>query len=381
MLPTHHGKGGKLAKHNAQKGSFVARIGTGAIVAFLLLAGALSYAVHHLVVAPAFSDDAGTPAPVSSWLGAVTGIPRGAAAVQRMGARPGVQGSEHREPVNRIERFLQQTSCSLNFFLAWTTPPNTFTLRYRRTVESTLKFHPTACMVVYSPTLPVDYFDDFWNMGYNVIVERPDVPHLLKNTPAEAWYRNIERWRVGVHFFSHITEIIRLSTLYKYGGVYLDTDVIVMRDMSSLRNCVGTELSGAHGEAKVLNGAVLVFDKGSRFMWEAMVEYNTTYRIDSWGWNGPELVTRVARRFPQGDELRILPTIAFYPIHWARVRKFFTTDDLPEQHAVWEKMERETFLFHYWNKITKKLVPSPGSLMYKVLNNYCLKCDDTGVDG
>ena len=57
-----------------------------------------------------------------------------------------------------------------------------------------------------------------------------------------------------------------------------------------LHNCLGTELAGKYGEAKVLNGAILVFEKGSKFIWEGMVEFNTTYRIDSWGWNGPELV-------------------------------------------------------------------------------------------
>eukprot|EP00958_Prasinococcus_capsulatus_P000929 scaffold84_cov388-Prasinococcus_capsulatus_cf.AAC.5 len=79
------------------------------------------------------------------------------------------------------------------------------------------------------------------------------------------WYLNIEEWKEGPYFFSHITEIIRLATLYKYGGVYLDTDVVVMKELDFLRNCVGTELSGEHGEAKVLNGAVLMFDKGSKW--------------------------------------------------------------------------------------------------------------------
>jgi hypothetical protein len=31
--------------------------------------------------------------------------------------------------------------------------------------------------------------------------------------------------------------------------------------------------------------------------------------------------------------------------------------------------------------ITVKLTPSSGSLMYKVLNNFCLFCDETGPDG
>jgi hypothetical protein len=58
----------------------------------------------------------------------------------------------------RVEEFLAYSNCSLNFFLAWTTAGDKFTLRYRRTLESTLKFHPTGCVVVYSPTLTLDYF-------------------------------------------------------------------------------------------------------------------------------------------------------------------------------------------------------------------------------
>ena len=58
-----------------------------------------------------------------------------------------------------------------------------------------------------------------------------------------------------------------------------------------------------------------------------------------WGrFAGPELVTRVAGRFPRGAELRILPTIAFYPIHWAKVHKYFTDEDPEDQHAVWEQV-------------------------------------------
>ena len=61
--------------------------------------------------------------------------------------------------------------------------------------------------------------------------------------------------------------------------------------------------------------------------------------------------------------------------------KYFTDEDLEEQHAVWADMQRETLLFHYWNKVTVALAPAPGSLMYKVLNNYCLLCEETGADG
>ena len=42
------------------------------------------------------------------------------------------------------------------------------------------------------------------------------------------------------------------------------------RDLSGVRNALGTELADERGEAQVLNGAVLMFDKGSPFIHECM---------------------------------------------------------------------------------------------------------------
>lgn len=75
-----------------------------------------------------------------------------------------------------------------------------------------------------------------------------------------------------------------------------------------------------------------------------------------------------------------MPTDSFYPIHWAVVKKYFTLEDPHDQYRVWSRIEKNTYLFHYWNKITKDLVPEPGSLMYKVLNNYCLLCNESATD-
>ena len=111
-------------------------------------------------------------------------------------------------------------------------------------MESTLRFHPDSCVIVISPTLPLDYFQIFWDLGYNIIVERPETEKLIQGTPAEHWWSNIEKWKTGPFFFSHHTEILRLATLWHYGGVYLDTDVIIMKPLKpDLHNCLGTELA------------------------------------------------------------------------------------------------------------------------------------------
>ena len=189
-------------------------------------------------------------------------------------------------PQSGAEALFRATGCTTHFFLAWTTSGDSFRLRYRRTVESALRFHPEACVVVFSPTLPLDFFQRFWDLGYNVIVERPDIRALLEGTPAEGWLRDVDHHREGKYFYSHVTDIFRFATLHRYGGIYLDTDVIVMRSMEGLENCVGAELAGEQGEAKILNGAIMAFERGSKFLWDCMAEFNATYRADLWGWNG-----------------------------------------------------------------------------------------------
>lgn len=47
---------------------------------------------------------------------------------------------------------------------------------------------------------------------------------------------------------------------------------------------------------------------------------------------------------------------------------------MDDQHRVWAEMERETYLFHYWNKVTVTLRPQPGSLMYKARQRDVMRC-------
>ena len=49
----------------------------------------------------------------------------------------------------------------------------------------------------------------------------------------------------------------------RYGGVYMDMDVIVLKPLDSLHNTVGSEVA-ANGELR-LNGAFLAFNKSRSF--------------------------------------------------------------------------------------------------------------------
>jgi hypothetical protein len=83
---------------------------------------------------------------------------------KQWGFYPGIRSSLSFS--NFITTFLEQESCSLSVFLAWTTPAWGFTARHQRVLESLFRFHRNACVVVFSETFEFDFFKSFTNEGY-----------------------------------------------------------------------------------------------------------------------------------------------------------------------------------------------------------------------
>ena len=79
--------------------------------------------------------------------------------------------------------------------------------------------------------------------------------------------------------FEFIADYARLKVLYEHGGVYLDTDIELLRDLDPLRGenlFIGMQYpDGSHPWA--LEGAVLGSPKGHPFLQEAMDYYNDGY--------------------------------------------------------------------------------------------------------
>nr|CAD7411140.1 unnamed protein product [Timema cristinae] len=55
-----------------------------------------------------------------------------------------------------------------------------------------------------------------------------NIEHYLEGTPLEDWYKEgalkKSRWPM-----SHSSDVLRFITLWKYGGTYLDLDVVVTK--------------------------------------------------------------------------------------------------------------------------------------------------------
>ncbi|KAL3531710.1 hypothetical protein ACH5RR_005231 [Cinchona calisaya] len=283
--------------------------------------------------------------------------------------------------------------CQVHFFMTWISPASSFGTREFVVMESIFKENHNACLIILTKTLDSPggrrILKPLLELGYRVVALTPDLSSLFKNTPAEAWFNYLRTGKIDpgkVPLAQNLSNLIRLAVLYKYGGVYLDTDFIVLRDFSMLRNVIGAQSVDANGNWTRLNNAVLVFDKKHPLLYEFMQEFQLTFDGNSWGHNGPYLVSRVVYRLAtntmtQDYNFTVLPPIAFYPVGWIGIDGFFKRPSNPV-FSKWASAKLrqlnngETYGVHLWNRQTGKAKIEEGSIIATLISDHCIICQN-----
>ncbi len=104
----------------------------------------------------------------------------------------------------------------------------------------------------------------------NIQLRNNNLWKYAENTPLEKWLGNSTLFESkDLNLDEHLSNILRFLTLYKFGGIYLDTDVIVQQSFDDL----GTNFAGDNGDAGIGSG-ILHFgrDKLGREMAEQCIE-------------------------------------------------------------------------------------------------------------
>ncbi|KAL4614552.1 hypothetical protein ACB092_07G061700 [Castanea dentata] len=252
---------------------------------------------------------------------------------KRWGYYPGVH--PHLSFSDFMDAFFRKGKCDVRVFMVWNSPPWMYSVRHQRGLESLLSQHRDACVVVFSETIELDFFkDSFVKDGY--------------------------------------------------GGIYLDSDIIVLRQLSLLNNSVGME---DHLAGSSLNGAVMAFRKQSPFIMECLKEFYMTYDDTQLRWNGADLLTRVSRKFWSQEklsikqlELNVQDSFIFFPISSQNISRYFTAPatetEKARQDDLFRKMLDKSLTFHFWNSLTSALIPEPESLVKRLIDHTCIRCFD-----
>ncbi|XP_070509463.1 lactosylceramide 4-alpha-galactosyltransferase-like [Chironomus tepperi] len=174
----------------------------------------------------------------------------------------------------------------------------------------------------------------------------------------------------------HTSDFVRMLILIKYGGTYIDTDMIVRKKLKDLPS---NFICRDHG---FLNAAIIRLQNnlgkkvGKLFIDDLIRNFNGS----EWGWNGPLMLTRVLTDLCQTSNVNemincngfhVLNEDICYPINGLEWNQLFN-----EQHAskVLQSVEHSYFV-HFWNKLSQheKIACNSSAAYAQLARKFCPK--------
>jgi mannosyltransferase OCH1-like enzyme len=156
-------------------------------------------------------------------------------------------------------------------------------------------------------------------------------PYLLRAAKGRKW--------------ANMSNLVRLYALFTQGGVYLDTDVEVIKPFDDLLKLPA--FLGCEADEPRVNNAVYGSEPGHPFLFQTMHALMETYDgLEAANWSSPMLTTRLLREHGlkgyrktpwRVADVVIFPTPYFYPYYFGQT---FTP----------ECITRQTYTIHYWQK-------------------------------
>ncbi|XP_028918811.1 alpha-1,4-N-acetylglucosaminyltransferase [Ornithorhynchus anatinus] len=204
----------------------------------------------------------------------------------------------------------------------------------------------------------------------NVFLFPLDMKTLLQETPLSTWYSQInpQAQKNWLHISSDAS---RLAVVWKFGGIYMDTDVISIRPIPSENFLAGQS-------SRDSSNGVFGFVRHHPFLWQCMENFVENYNGDVWGHQGPALMTRVLELwcnltdFQEVTDLRcqnlsFLHPHRFYPIFYPQWKLFY---------EVWAQQPtfNDSYALHLWNYMNQEkmvMVPGSNTLVENLYRNHC----------
>ena len=281
----------------------------------------------------------------------------------------------------------------LTFHLIFTTPEvdnvkiwhngsvdGTFNWLNMRVIESIFYHHPYAEVIIHSNTLPQHHFDVLTETGYKIKVQAYNLSEMILHSPSPHF--NLDRI-TGANSNSHQTDLLRYLIMYKYGGVYLDTDIIIVKPLDD----IGPNVLAYENYSRLrLNGAFMKFQKSSPFIRECLEKIPQTYAPTKWAIIGPDLITGIWNKYRQtnntSNPIKVLDSDSFYVFGGGiNVKQYCfqdTNGTLFDRHVkAWTKV---AYGVHLNSRISGVEIVNDnlkkGTICKDLLNRYCIMCND-----
>ena len=144
-----------------------------------------------------------------------------------------------------------------------------------------------------------------------------NISSLALNTPLQSFLQKAG-YKASPNSVVHLSDALRVLLVWRFGGLYLDTDYVVLNDMSHYQNV--TVKTGA-GSLAVTNNA-FAFSAGHPFLEVVMLHMAESYRPTCWTCIGPELLTKSLRQYQssqsQARDVNLVPMARILGVNWQK---------------------------------------------------------------
>lgn len=134
-------------------------------------------------------------------------------------------------------------------------------------IETAAKLHPQRAVTVSLNSQALnrsDLIKSLLQEHENLFFRKLEMKEIIKGTPLDGWYQNssIDGSSYQLTFDSDISRVV---LLYKYGGWYIDSDLLLLKPVDDLVNVITTKWDSPR-----VNPNFLAFSKGHPFLYDCM---------------------------------------------------------------------------------------------------------------
>lgn len=224
------------------------------------------------------------------------------------------------------------------------------------------------------------FFARVWSL-LNVHIMKINLGEFSNKTPTGKLFRNglktKPEWLVA-----HTSDILRYTTLYRYAGVYMDLDMILMTSLNGLP----ANFAGQQVDTSELNIGAGIIGFGADEVGRSLVgtivdDLGENFRGEFWDESSVGVLTKAIRNIcgtnlvanatqEQCKGFKLYPPESFYSIPWTDEGKdMFFKEDLYEQGMAELNSSLGT---HLWNALTANRVSERGkTVLCDIGESYC----------
>lgn len=159
--------------------------------------------------------------------------------------------------------------------------------------------------------------------------------------------------------YAFVSDIARIYVLYKYGGIYLDIDMEILKNINFLINENKNIILGSENNIHISGGIIIVNKKNNKHMKNLLNIYKKINfdKNNIWNITFPKILTNYFKKLGYKENFKkiqilnkniyIYPREYFYPLSYTWENNKFTKNTFMIHHffSSWTTLEEKTALF------------------------------------